>query len=121
MHQMNVDKRTRLIHFTVTGFVDAEGSKAFDAELRAGVRQLRKTGPSFDVLADLRDGTILPRALTELTGGQMLWLVEHGLRKSANILSSSLYTLQLKRISPNQNFKYFTEEQEARDWLNAPL
>lgn len=117
MHQVKIDKQTRLIHFTVTGFVDVERSKAFDAELKAGVRELCKTGPSFDILADLRDGTILPRVLTELTSGQMLWLVKKGLRKSANILSSGLYALQLKRISPGQNFRFFTEEKEARDWL----
>ena len=101
----------------MTGFVDAGRSKAFDADLRAAVHELCKTGTPFDVLADLRDGTILPQALTEITGKQMLWLVKRGLRKSANLLSSSLYALQLKRISPNQAFRYFTDEQEARDWL----
>lgn len=117
MHQVRVDKQARLIHFTVTGFVDAERSKAFDADLRAAVHELCKTGTPFDVLADLRDGTILPQVLTEITGEQMLWLVKKGLRKSANLLSSSLYALQLKRISPNQNFRYFTDEEEAREWL----
>ncbi len=119
MHQMKVDQQSRLIHFKVTGFSDAEQSKTFDAALRASVRELRKTGPSFDVLADLRDGTILPQALTEIIGEQMLWVAEQGLRKSANILSSSLYALQLKRISPKQNFMYFTDEKEARDWLQS--
>jgi len=118
MHRITVDRRNRLIHFTITGFADAERSRAFDADLRACVRDLAGTGPSFDVLADLRDVSILPQALAELTGHQMLWVAKHGLRKAANILSSALYVLQLKRIARDPRFEYFTTEVEARKWLN---
>ena len=118
MHRIKVDRQNRLIHFTITGFADAERSRAFDADLRACVRDLAGTGPSFDVLADLRDASILPQALAELTGHQMSWVAQHGLRKAANILSSALYALQLKRIARDPRFEYFTTEEEARKWLS---
>ena len=118
MYQVTVDQEKRLIRMTVDGFTNPDQAAAFDAQLRTAVQKLKASGPSFDILADLRHGMILPQARSELIRNEMLWMAQQGLRKAAHIMASTLYKLQLKRVAPDNRFNYFTTEKEALDWLN---
>lgn len=117
MHHLVVDPHKRLVRFALIGFLDEAASEAFDADLRAAVRDLTASGPSFDILADLREHILMHQSEAGKSRERMKWLVDHGLRKSANIMTSALVKMQIERLASNPRFRYFATEEEALAWL----
>ena len=119
MYRFAVHQRKKRIEVRVSGFADATHAAAFDAEMRRHVQAFTETGLLFDVFVDLREALTLPQHYAEAIGRQMEWVAQQGLRKAAHVMASAIYTLQLKRIAPDQRFRFFTDEQEASAWLDA--
>lgn len=119
MYRFLTDRGKKRIEVKVSGFSDATQAAVFDAEMRAHVLSFKKEGSPFDIFVDLREALTLPQHYAEAIGRQMEWVAQQGLRKAAHVMASAIYTLQLKRISPDQRFRFFTEEQEALAWLDA--
>ena len=117
MHEVVVESRSRLIRFSVSGMLDKAEFESFDSSLRNHVRELSPDGGSFDILADLRGRLVVPQPQSELISAQMKWLVGAGLRRSANILASSLLAMQMRRIANDERSAYFTSEADALRWL----
>lgn len=119
MYRFAVHQEKRRIEVRVSGFSDATQAAVFDAEMRGHVQSFTEKGSSFDLFVDLREALTLPQHYAEAIGRQMEWVAQRGLRKAAHVMASSIYTLQLKRIAPDQRFRFFTEEQKALAWLDA--
>ena len=114
---IDVDPVKRLIRFAVTGYPAPNEVKLIQEKRRVKVRELRRSGTYFLMLGDLRQAGILPQDDAASVSSEMQWLVENGLRKSANIVASTLQQMQVNRMAGSPIFRCFTDEQEALDWL----
>ncbi|MEO9461964.1 MAG: hypothetical protein ABJ242_04435 [Marinomonas sp.] len=76
--------------------------------------------PHFDALVDHSRTNILPQERTKHSEAMALWCLENGLRRSANIVSSAVMRMQLKRVTDsNPHFAYFQSREDAEAWLDA--
>ena len=92
----------------------------FEEELLQATRAAKSSDGRFDLLCDVSRASVLPKDRAARSQVVIDYYVENGLRKSANIMTSALQQLQMKRVSSqNEMFGYFTSHAEAEAWLKA--
>jgi hypothetical protein len=117
MHHITVVEGRRLVSFALSGFLDRTALESFELDLKRTVRELSAGGAHFDVLADLREMSVLAKTETDFSHRVMAWLGDNGLRKSASIVASTLIGLQTVRLADDERFRYFLSENDALAWL----
>jgi hypothetical protein len=90
--------------------------------MQQAVSRAKGGGQHYDVLADFTKmkgaSPVMPRNIAEESAEMNRWSESHGLRKSATVLTSALFKLQLQRVSQNDKFAYFDNHGDANAWLN---
>jgi len=117
MYRVTADPEKRLIRFDISGYSDAAESERMYEAVKEAVGKLNMAGSGFNVLADLREAHVIPSENMERTTRFTQWLLNNGLRKSANVTTSTLIKMQLTRMTRDPRFGFFTSEEEALEWL----
>lgn len=107
----------QLIRATLFGFWTIETARQFDAEMKSHIKQLLIQKPWFDFLVDLREVKPVAPEVNEFNRRVMADQISMGLRKSANIVSSTLLGMQLRRVAGDERFQTFSSEEDALAWL----
>ncbi|CAF0694637.1 porphobilinogen synthase [Candidatus Methylacidithermus pantelleriae] len=103
-----VDKST--YQLSVTNVREALRDAKLDEEEGADILMVKPAGPYLDVLAKLREKTLLPLAAYQVSGeyAQIVAAAEHGWVERARVRDESL--LAIKRAGADLIFTYFAEE-----------
>jgi hypothetical protein len=117
MYHISVDRTQRLIRCESIGYPATDEVIRFNEDLRAAVRELRASGLHFSMLADMRKAVVLAQSDTAVISGEVQWLIQNGMQKTAILVASTLQQMQMNRIAADPAFRCFTSEQEALDWL----
>ncbi len=109
--------KSRLI-VALNGTWDYDGSMFWE-DFQEAAHYAKCARAHFDVLFDHTLKPILPQHRTEKGTIMAVWCLENGLRKSANIVPSTIMRMQLQRITDrNAQFDYFKTREEAEAWLD---
>lgn len=117
-----MDRIRRILRFTFWGFWDEPLARQYLAASIAGMRELRKTEGAWHVLADLTRYPAQKDEVGRCHGESMKAGHELGLSRAANLVSSSLSAMQIRRLSMENNlpeFSFFQDEQRAIAWLET--
>jgi hypothetical protein len=119
-YQMTVDPTRNLISILMLAYeVD---TKKFFTELQQAVLRAKSGGHHYDVLVDFTQmkvaSQVMPRNIADESAEMNKWSEAHGLRKSATVLTSALFKLQLQRVSVKGKYSYFDNHADANAWLN---
>jgi hypothetical protein len=119
-YQMTVDYRRHLL--TIEMFAYEVDTAKFFVEMQAAVSQAKGGGQHFDVFVDFTQmkiaSPVMPRNISEESAEMNRWAEAHGLRKSASVLTSALFKLQLQRVNVSGQYGYFDNHADAIAWLN---
>lgn len=119
MYSIQSQPEKHLVVVEIAGDYDYSQDQ-FEAELLEAAKAAKSSDGQFDLLCDVSRASVLPKERAARSQVVIDYYVENGLRKSANIMTSALQQLQMKRVSSqNQMFGYFTSRAEAEAWLNA--
>ncbi len=70
------------------------------------------------MISDFSRSMVMPQDIAHESKNLAIWLIENGLRKSANILQSATQRMQIARVTQrDEKFAYFTSREEAAAWL----
>lgn len=117
MFAIKAEPENRLICLKFSGFITMDIACQFEAEIQKQIELLRASGPWFDLLVDLTEAQPVTQDVSDKNRKMMTRQIEMGLRKSANIVSSALTAMQLRRTAGSDKFQTFTTEEAARAWL----
>ncbi len=107
-----------LITVTVSGFWDVSIATRYAEDLAAAIVRMRKRHADFLLLVDMREAGTLPQDAAQVIEHAITNQRANGIRRSANIVSSTLAEIQIKRLSQrDEKYRYFTDATEARAWL----
>lgn len=92
----------------------------FSEELKAAAILVRSSDRHFDLLVDFTEGQVLPRENAEQSAHNISWCIDHGMRRSANVVSMITQKMQVQRVSErNEILHYFETRTEAERWLDS--
>ena len=118
-YDVTYDPRTRIMYLRMWGMWDEDLAAKYRDVVMHTMRPLRKDQPSF-VLADLsRYPTQKPQVQkyhAELMGRS----AAHGITRAANLVSATLTSMQIRRLSQESGvgeFSFFQDEAKAVEWL----
>ncbi|MFO0617938.1 MAG: hypothetical protein U0414_35435 [Polyangiaceae bacterium] len=120
--EVRVDRIKRVLRFTFWGFWDEPLARQYLAASIAGMRELRATDGPWHVLADLTRYPAQKEEVGKCHGESMKAGHELGLSRAANLVSSSLSAMQIRRLSIENNlpeFSFFQDERLALAWLET--
>jgi hypothetical protein len=115
--ELSSDYEKRVIFIKLAGFWNTEEMQRFEDAMRVEMRKFSSSNLQFDVLANLVDFGPQSKEVSEAHRLLMEYGKENGLRKSANIVSSTLAKMQFTRLAANETFQFFAAETAARAWL----
>ena len=117
MFVIEPEPENRLIRAKVSGFWTIDTARQFEAEMKRHIKGLLASGSWFDLLVDLTDVKPVTQDVSDHNRRVMTEQISMGLRKSANIVSSAITAIQVRRTSGSEKFQTFTSEEAARAWL----
>lgn len=120
MYHFSVDHGRHLLTCTVVGHVLTEEVAQFERELKMGAIEAKGASGHFDMLSKLDELAVMTQENAHHTEGWIAWLKAHGIRKSANVVGSTLLKLQISRISPDPRWGVFLTDADALAWLAEP-
>ena len=118
-YEIHVDRSRRLLRVSFTGLPDDVTLEAYERDIKRHITDFTSDGGSFDFLFDLRDTKVVEKQNLPQLQARNRWYVEHGLRRSASIVTSALLAMQTRRFAVDDRFKQFTSEEEAMAWLRS--
>lgn len=88
---------------------------------RTAVQRFARAAKPFDILSDLSAFSVQQKQVAEGMGALIDYANAHGLRRSANVVSSALLRLQMQRLfGTNPRFRVFDDRALAVAWLDEP-
>ncbi|MEM8724716.1 MAG: hypothetical protein AAGE86_04250 [Pseudomonadota bacterium] len=91
-----------------------------DNELKSIAMDVRSAEGHFDLLADFTQAPVMPQDRAQQSEVLIAWCVANGLRKSANVMDTTIQAIQVKRVSAHdEKFRTFTSRREAELWLDS--
>lgn len=98
-------------------YADHDREKFF-GDIQKAALNVRSADKRFDMIADFTDSMVMPQPIAKDSVRLTDWLIENGLRKSANIMVSVTQRLQVMRVTErNDKFGYFETLAEGERWL----
>jgi hypothetical protein len=116
--EVSLSQDRRTLQLRLTGFWSVDDLEAFRAARAAALNQLKCTPASFHSLVDLRKLDIQSQVLVHNFKDMLsdpVWRPS----KAAVIVATSLARMQFRRIAKTETVKFFTDLEEAKEWLNA--
>lgn len=91
----------------------------FIENFKKAALKIREQSSHFDILTDLSHSMTLQQDRTQATMDLLAWCKENGLRRSANVVGSTIQKMQVRRLSSEvENIASFTTLEEAERWLS---
>jgi hypothetical protein len=119
-YQITVDYGRHLVAIQMYGY-EADTVKFF-AEMQRAVLQAKSGGQHFDVLTDFTEmagaSPVMPRSIADESAEMNVWFEAQGLRKSATVLTSALFKMQLQRVTLKDQYAFFNNRIDADKWLS---
>lgn len=117
---MNVNYRRRRVEIKMYCYeVD---TKNFFMDLQRAVSQAKGSEQHFDLIVDFSEmkgpTMVMPRNIADDAETMNKWCGANGLLKSASVLTSALFKLQLQRVTPDGKFAMFENSADAEAWLD---
>ena len=92
----------------------------FIVDLQEAALSVRSADRHFDMLADFTESIVMPQPIAKDSITLSDWLVQNGLRKSANVMTSITQQMQVQRVTErNEKFGYFETRTAAERWLDS--
>ncbi len=119
-YEIKVDYSQRRVNITM----DAYGSdtKQFFDDFKKAVLQAKTGGSHFDVLSDFTQmksvTPVMPKNIAEESAAMNGWCETNGIRKSASVLTSTLFKMQLDRVTSSGIYATFINREDAEKWLD---
>lgn len=116
--EVRVDEERSVCFLKVWGLWSAEDGASYLDHFRATVRPL--VGKKWFVVADISEFPAQRDEVNASVQGTMAHAVETGMVRAANVVSSAMTRLQIKRLSEETGlpeFSFFTSEDDAVAWL----
>lgn len=118
MYWITTDRTKHRVMVTFKGHLQ-EGQETFDTDLMGAALQVRAADGHFDMVSDFTDAPLLPQVQNEQAERMIAWCIDHGLRKSANVMGTALQRMQVKRLSSDdERFAFFETCEDAARWLD---
>jgi hypothetical protein len=90
-------------------------------DVKKAVIQIKSSTNHFDILADFSKieipSPVMSRSMADASVEINQWCMDQNMRKSASILNSELFKMQLRRITGASNFGFFCDRDSAVKWL----
>jgi hypothetical protein len=119
-YQITADSERHRIVIEMYAY-EADTAKFF-TEMQRAVSQAKHGNQHFDVLVDFTEmrgiTPVMPRNIADESAEMNAWIEAHGMRKSATVLTSALFKMQLQRVSVNGQYAYFDNRAAAQAWLS---
>jgi len=98
------------------GQMNAETHQQFQSVISDAVKKISISGNKINILFDLMQA----KTQTQDVANRDEWIIQliPYINKCAIAVESILYKLQLERKPLGENFKFFTNLQEAKQWLD---
>lgn len=117
MYRITRDTALNRVIVTYDGTRDYP-TEVFWEEFTEAVHFAKCAGEHFDVLIDHRSTAVMSRERTEQSEDMAPWCIANGLRKSANIVPSTIVRMQLQRLTARDpQFGFFETLEQAEEWL----
>lgn len=92
----------------------------FSQELKDAALAVRSNQGHFDLLVDFTAGQVLPQENAAQSERNIAWCIANGMRKSANVMTTIIQKIQVKRVSHrDEKLGYFETREEAEKWLDS--
>ena len=113
--ERNLSKKRVLLQ--LDKYEDHDGPR-FVKELQSAALSVKGSGDHFDILADFSNSIVMPQDVANDSEAIAQWLLENGLRRSANVSQSITQHMQVKRVTKKDDkFGLFATRAEAEKWL----
>lgn len=119
MFVITPEPEKQLIRAKLVGYWTFETAQEFASQMTSHIDQLLQRKPWFDLLVDLTEVKPVSQEVSEFNRRVMANQIAMGLRKSANIVTSTIIGIQLRRVAGDEKFQVFISEEEALAWLAA--
>lgn len=120
MFQVTVDATSHRIEVDFIGNYSDIDQSQFSRDLRAAVPKAKGAAHHFDLLVDFSRVPVMPQDRTSSAREEIEWCVANGLRRSANVMSSTIAKMQVERLAADDRFRTFTDRAAAIAWLRSP-
>ncbi|MHA7820485.1 MAG: hypothetical protein ACX930_12635 [Erythrobacter sp.] len=92
----------------------------FESDLKSAIERVRGREGEFDLLSDFSKAGVMDQSRASESQKVVAWCAANGLRKAANVMGSLIHTMQVKRLSKqDERFGYFQTVGEAERWLDG--
>ena len=121
-YELTFDEGTRVITMRARGFWDDAMAARFRDSFDALWRSIDTSEPTY-VLADVSQYPAQRDSVQAVHAGLMQRGREMGVKRSANLVSAALTSMQIRRLSKESGLvehSFFKDETEALKWLLAP-
>lgn len=117
MYQIIADRANKRVEVNfIDSFSDIDQEK-LSIDLRAAALKAKGAGDHFDMIVDFTSVSIMPQHVTMNARGEIEWCIANGLRRSANVLHSTIAKMQIQRLSADDRFQTFVSRSDALAWL----
>ncbi len=119
-YTINIDYAKHRVEVTMYAYQN--DTKKFFAEFQHAAIQAKGGGKSFDCAVDFTQmsgvSPVMPQNISHESNVISEWSIAHGMRRSANILNSVLFKMQLHRNVTGDHFATFSNRADAEAWLD---
>ena len=119
MFRFAFDRDQILLHVVQQGYWTLAEFRAFEAEFLTLHATIRKTSPSYRVMADCHDFPVQSAEISEAFRIMFEKLMAENHGRYAIVIGSILNKLQAKRALPQPNVQVFADPDEAMRWLEG--
>ncbi len=118
MYIIEKDYAKRRLVFLLDRYQDHDRPQ-FQRDVKDSALKVKGRHDHFDILADFSNSMVMPRAIADDSEDIATWLVENGLRRSANISRSVTQRMQIRRVTDHDaRFAMFATREEGERWLD---
>lgn len=116
---VSYDARTRILYLRMWGIWDEDIALKYRDVTAQAIRAIRPEPPS-RVLADLSRYPTQKPNVQKVHAELMKLAVTHNMTRAANLVSATLTSMQIRRLSQESGlgeFSFFQDEAKALEWL----
>jgi hypothetical protein len=118
-YEVSYETSTRILFLRMWGMWDETLAISYRDAVMSAMKPLSPQRPSY-VLADLANYPTQKPAVQKYHAELMGKSASHGITRSANLVSATLTSMQIRRLSQESGiaeFSFFQDEKKAIEWL----
>ena len=118
LYDLSFDEKSRIIYLRGHGFWDLDNVASLERDLTATINRAQASGEPYSVLTDNRDLPIQSAQVMEALAKMSEAEIMTPTGRAAILVNRMLNKLQAERVAQHPNVRVFTDEAEARRWLD---